>query len=152
VHYEYIPPFDPEWLLHLDVFAFLVSAGLLIFSLLEHIYMFTASYVSCALKQRRNVAIAEKTFATLLPKEKEILGYLLHHNQRVFECTSDGGYASTLLSRRFVRIFAVAGQQFDYFSVPFIVDDDVWTAMRKNPGAFPYIEQERVAPPWRKPL
>jgi hypothetical protein len=57
---------------------------------------------------------AEKTeeyIPFMTPKDREIIAYLLHHNQRMFTCEPDGGHANLLLSRGIVRIAARPGSK-----------------------------------------
>ena len=45
----------------------------------------------------------QKYISLMTPKEREIIGYLLAKNQRMFTYKLDGGYASTLISRNIIR-------------------------------------------------
>jgi hypothetical protein len=89
-------------------------------------------------------------------RERQIFGYLIAKNQRVFTADSDGGYAATLLSMGFVRIIAHPGQHVDPFAVPMGIPDPVWDALIEHKDAFPYTPEYwhdrsgRVeAHPWR---
>jgi hypothetical protein len=42
---------------------------------------------------------AEEYIPFMTAKDKEIIAYLLHHNQRMFTCEPDGGHAGLLLSQ-----------------------------------------------------
>jgi hypothetical protein len=45
----------------------------------------------------------EEELSELTKQDREILSYLLHHNQRMFECALDGGAARMLICRGIVR-------------------------------------------------
>ena len=54
----------------------------------------------------------------LSKKEREIIAYLLRHNQRMFTAEMDGGHAATLIARGIVRNALRPGQAFDVTDVP----------------------------------
>ena len=57
--------------------------------------------------------------------EKRIIGYLIHHNDKMFTGAVDGGYAVTLISRKIVVRALQGGQAFDAEDTPFAIPDDV---------------------------
>jgi hypothetical protein len=71
-------------------------------------------------------------------KDKEIIGYLLHHNQRLFETAKDAGYAAPLLSKGIIRISAQQGQMLDLTRVPFEISDYIWTELLNHREKFQY--------------
>jgi hypothetical protein len=71
-------------------------------------------------------------------KDKEIIGYLLYHNQRMFQTEQDGGYAAPLISKDIIIISAKRGQVMDMSRVPFEVPDYIWLVFKKNQHLFPY--------------
>lgn len=83
-------------------------------------------------------------------REKEIIGYLLHHNQKVFQTDEDGGYAAPLISRGIVRRSGVPGQVIDVRRVPFEIPDHVWAVLESHRNAFPCNgpDREGATPPW----
>ncbi len=89
-------------------------------------------------------------------KEREIIGYLLAKNQKMFGAEIDGGYASTLLARGIVRIAAKAGQHIDEMDVPMEIPDYVWEVLSAHRDKSPYTPQrmrDGVEPhPWRVPV
>jgi hypothetical protein len=89
-------------------------------------------------------------------KEREIIGYLLAKNQKMFGAASDGGYASTLLSRGIVRVAARQGQHIDMMDVPMEIPDYVWEVLSAHRDQFPYTPRgtrNGVEPhPWRVPM
>jgi hypothetical protein len=91
----------------------------------------------------------EEYIPFMTPKDKQIIGHLLHHNQRMFECEPDGGYARLLLSRGIVRIAARPGQQCDHFHVPFEIPLHIWEVLVRHKEAFPYQPGRNGSDPWR---
>jgi hypothetical protein len=85
----------------------------------------------------------------MTPKDKEIIGYLLHHNQRMFDCEPDGGHARLLLSRGIVRIAARPGQQVAYMNVPFEIPLNIWNVLVKHKQLFPCVTDDDGGHPWR---
>jgi hypothetical protein len=86
---------------------------------------------------------------TLSKKEREILAYLLHHNQRMFTCDTDGGHAATLISRSIVRRAVKPGQVFAFDDMPVEVPLEVWRFLRANADKFPYDGDDDDPHPWR---
>jgi len=68
----------------------------------------------------------------LSSKEREILAYLRHHNQRLFTCAADGRHAATLISRGIVHRALKQGQIFDYLDMPVEIPIEVWRFLREN--------------------
>jgi hypothetical protein len=87
---------------------------------------------------------------TLSKKEREIIAYLLHHNQRLFTCDVDGGHAATLISRSIVRRALKPGQVFDYDDMPVEVPLEIWRFLRAHVDKFPYDGDGEEPHPWRK--
>ena len=88
----------------------------------------------------------------MTPKERDIIAYLLAHNQKMFTNTPDGGYANTLISKGIVVCALRRGQTSTYFEMPFEVPDHVWSVLAEHRAEFPYTSPEPsgTAPhPWR---
>jgi hypothetical protein len=105
-------------------------------------------------KPRRNVDQDEQTkieedLGELTEQERKILAYLLHHNQRMFECALDGGNARLLISRGIVRSALRPGQVFDAENVPMEVPRPIWSLLKKHRSMFPYEPAEDDGHPWR---
>jgi hypothetical protein len=81
-------------------------------------------------------------------KEREIIAYLLHHNQKVFQTTQDGGYAAPLIAKGIVWPVGMAGQVFDANRVPFEIPDYVWAILVASRTTFPYDPSTEGAAPW----
>jgi hypothetical protein len=62
----------------------------------------------------------------MTPKEREIIAYLLAHNQKTFTAESDGGHAATLLGRGIVTVIAQPGEHLDPEHVPMTIPDSLW--------------------------
>ncbi len=71
-------------------------------------------------------------------KDREIIGYLLYHNQKTFQADSDGGYAAPLISRGIISVMCRPGQVFDPSWMPFEIPDYAWSVLEKNRSSFPY--------------
>jgi hypothetical protein len=84
-------------------------------------------------------------------KEKEIIGYLLHHNQKVFQTDQDGSYAAPLISKGIVVVAVRPGQVVDPLRVPFEIPDHIWSVLQSQRAQFPYVppkDGEREVHPW----
>lgn len=95
------------------------------------------------------MAEIESDFDTLNEKEREILAYLLHHNERLFSAAGDGGYASTLIARGMVADATRPGQVYHFSDVPMEVPRPVWALLKKHREKFPYNGNEDGPYPWR---
>ena len=71
-------------------------------------------------------------------QDRSIIGYLLHHNQKMFQHEIDGGYAASLISKGIIRRALRAGQCFEINWVPFEIPDHVWDVLVANREVFPY--------------
>jgi hypothetical protein len=87
---------------------------------------------------------------TLSKTEREILAYLLHHNQRMFTSAVDGGRASTLISRGIVRRALRGGQVFDYEDMPVEIPMQIWRFLKARAAEFPYDGDGDEPHPWRR--
>lgn len=81
--------------------------------------------------------------------DREIVAYLLHHNQRMFECAWDGGNASLLIARGIVRSAQREGQIVDAENVPMAIPKHVWNLLMKHKSEFPYKPSKDGGDPWR---
>ncbi|MBY2906055.1 hypothetical protein [Rhizobium leguminosarum] len=109
-----------------------------------------------SLAMRQNIRKLEKEFRDQVPylsgKERQIFGYLLHHRIKTFTADHSGGYAATLIARRYIHYAGVRGQSFDIDECPMLVPDYVWKVLEEDPSNFPYIpdlESGHEAQPWR---
>ncbi len=100
-----------------------------------------------ALKNRVRTYIEHMT-----DKERQIIGYLLAKNQKIFTVDSDGGYAATLISAGIVVRALTPGQVFTLSEMPVMVPDDAWQVLSENRDKFPYKAPkpgETETHPWR---
>jgi HEPN domain-containing protein len=81
--------------------------------------------------------------------EREIISYLLHHNQRMFTADFDGGHAATLISRGLVKSAVRPGQAFDVTDVPMEIPRPIWNIIKRMKERFPYSGDEDDPYPWR---
>jgi hypothetical protein len=93
-------------------------------------------------------AISEE-LSELSERERDIIAYLLHHNQRMFTADLDGGHASTLMARGLVRNAVRPGQVFDITDVPMEIPRPIWNAIKTVKDRFPYSGSEDDPHPWR---
>jgi len=97
-----------------------------------------ASMLAQRLMVRRAQLRVEKDIPAMTEQEREIIGYLLAKNQKMFTNTIDGGFANTLISREIVVCALLPGQSATAFGVPFRVPDHVWDILMRHKGEFPY--------------
>ena len=88
--------------------------------------------------KRREAREIREFIPYMTDKDREIIGYLLHHNQKMFQADQDGGYAAPLISKGIIRQSGRAGQVVTTSSMPFEVPNHIWSVLKKNQEAFPY--------------
>ncbi len=101
--------------------------------------------------RRRHAEDVRKYISHMTEKDRQIIGYLLHYNQKVFDADQDGGYAAPLISKRVIRCALIPGQAFDVIRVPFEIPDHVWSVLKENRESFPYtppVNDEDEVYPW----
>ncbi len=106
------------------------------------------------LKRHKERAVRE-FIPYMTDTDRAIIGYLLCHNQKMFQAEQDGGYAAPLISKGIIQRSGVHGQAVDLTRMPFEVPDHVWSVLEKNREAFPYeppptgeVEKHPWAIPW----
>jgi hypothetical protein len=99
--------------------------------------------------QNDEVNDAEEYIPYMTAKDREIVAYLLHHNQRLFTADSDGGHAKLLLTKGIVRIAAKAGQHIDLENVPFEIPKHIWDVLDRHKQQSPYETDDDAPYPWR---
>jgi hypothetical protein len=103
------------------------------------------------LAKRRKTQEVRDFIPFMTKKDKEIIGYLLYHNQKVFQTNQDAGYAAPLLSKGIIRIAANRGQVIDTTRVPFEVPDYIWQVLESHRESFAYAPPkpgEKQIHPW----
>lgn len=151
-----MPPL-PAWAMQLAALAFLVTAGLALASLLSNTFTFFP--VQKWFLTWYNLGRAKRRVRDYIPhmnkQERDTIAYLLAKNEKMFKADSDGGYASTLLSRGIIRVAAKPGQHIDLLDTPMEVPDYVWDVLVKHKDQFPYTPQlgqgDVERKPWRVP-
>ena len=129
-HLGWLPPLEP-WM------ELIAVAGLLLFGCLA-----VASVLSALLKFfpiqkwllhwitfHRQKRAARNYIQHMTPKERPIIAYLLAKNQKMFTCASDGGYATTLISRGILVRALKSGQVFATEDMPVAVPDHIWKVL-----------------------
>lgn len=91
----------------------------------------------------------EAELSELSEQKREIIAYLLHHNQRMFECAWDGGHAKMLISRGIVQSAQRTGQIVDAENVPMEIPRPIWNMLKKHANEFPYTGLDDDPYPWR---
>jgi hypothetical protein len=157
-----LPPLDPPWLT-LVVYAVLFTSGALCAAAIGSAIQDGAKAIWGWVQRRRAKAKAKQAFVNDIPflneKERQILGYLREKRQKTFDVDQDGGYASTLLGKRYIYFIGQTGQTWDPRRVPVAVAEHVWEVMQERPNDFPYrpeFSTEGRGPkvemhPWRIP-
>jgi HEPN domain-containing protein len=82
-------------------------------------------------------------------KEREIISYLLHRNERMFTADMDGGHAGTLIARGIVKSAVRPGQVFDPTDMPMEIPRAIWNVIKELKDQFPYSGDEDDPYPWR---
>jgi hypothetical protein len=145
-----LPPLD-AWVIQLAAFAFILSACLAIFSLGTAFYEPIRKRIVRSHRIRTEQKALRKYIPHMLPKEREIIGFLLSKNQKMFTGASDGGYARTLISRRIIVRALIPGQGVDYDAIPYAIHDHIWDVLVQHKDEFPYRRTGRGIDPWREP-
>jgi hypothetical protein len=70
--------------------------------------------------------------------ERQIIGYLLTKNQKMFVATLDGGHAMPLISQQIIVRALGPNQVFDHYNVPWVIPDNIWRVLIENKENFPY--------------
>jgi len=89
------------------------------------------------LKRKKIKAVAE-FIPFMTDKDKEIIGYLFYHKQKMFQADNDGGYAAPLISKGIIRVACKKGQVYSSPWTPFEIPDYVWSVLEKHKEQFPY--------------
>ncbi|MFA6206715.1 MAG: hypothetical protein WC689_10935 [Methylocystis sp.] len=102
-------------------------------------------------QERRERAHVRDYISHMTEKEREIIGYLLAKNQKVFTAAMDGGHAMPLLSQRIVIKALQPGQNFDSENTPMVIPDHIWGVLQAHKDFFPYKSpvDEVETHPWR---
>ncbi len=124
----------------------LPSIGALIFGFLSlaSIASAAAKYIKPGVRidqwrmRRRKIKEIIEYIPYMSDKDREIIGYLLYHKQKMFQADNDGGYAAPLISKGIIRVACKAGQTYDSRWTPFEIPDYAWSVLERNKEHFPY--------------
>lgn len=155
VHWGWLPPLE-SWMTLLAAFIFLLCGCLACASFFSTFFRFfpIQKWLVHWINIYRAKCGLRNYIQYMTPNERKIIGYLLAKNQKTFLAESDGGYASTLISRGFVTIIAKRGQHLDMNDVPMAIPDHFWDVLQKHKNDFPYTPPARgetEVHPWRVP-
>lgn len=117
--------------------GFIFSAAWVVVTIASATYRVTVSRVRHIKFKREENKRVIAAIPQLNGKEKEILGYLLWDNQRMFTNTLDCGHAATLVSKGFVVLAAKRGQAISQFEVPVEIPEYVWKILLERKSEFP---------------
>lgn len=102
-------------------------------------------------RKRQQAKDVRRFIPYMTEKDREIIGYLLYHNQKMFQADEDAGYAAPLLSKGIIRISAIRGQSVDLTRVPFEIPDHIWAELERHKDKFGYkppAKGETEIHPW----
>jgi len=156
VKFKIIPTTDSPFWIALPVIGTVVFGCLAlaaIGSALAKVFKLGAKFDQRRLRRRKEKAVLEY-IPYMTDKEREIIGYLLYHKQKIFQTTQDGGYAAPLISKGIIQCSVMPGQAIDQVRVPFEVPDHVWRVLEKEREVFPYNpppNDEAESHPWAIP-
>ena len=153
VRSEDIPVTNSSLWIAVPAITSLVCGGLALAAFGNAITIFTKNWASRYFARRKYRKMVEKCIPHMTEQDRAIIGYLLYHNQKTFQATSDGGYAAPLIGKRIIRVAAVHGQTLDPNWVPFEVVDDAWDVLIGFRENFPYQPPrgETETHPWAIP-
>jgi len=146
-------PADPLWIF-LVWLAFLISAFLALAAIGDGLVK--AIKPAQRLDRRRAIRHAQRKTRDFIPfmtpKDREIVGYLLHYRQKMFSTNIDGGYAAPLIAKGIITRAMSQPQFVDALRMPFAIPDHIWAVLEENRDQFPYQPPSRgpgrEAPPW----
>ena len=150
-------PGTPWWVSLIALFAAVLCGFLCLGSIGKAVYGFAPLQIWVVHLWNNHNAVknAEAYIPHMQEREREIVAYLLHHNQKVFQADAGGGFAAPLISQRIIVRALQPGQVFYADDTPFAVPDPVWKVLVEHRHKFPYTEparHERRGHPWRVPI
>ncbi len=157
VKYEVIPTTDNPLWIALPAIGALIFGSLALAAMgsaLAKILKPAARFDRWRLK-RLDERVVRAFIPYMTDTDRVIIGFLLYHNQKMFQAEQDGGYAAPLISKGIIRRTGVHGQSVDLARMPFEVPDHIWSVLDKNREKFPYVppptgevEKHPWAIPW----
>lgn len=153
-HWNWIPPLD-RLVVQAVWFALLLTASLSVSSIASSVNGFLQPRVWIVRwsKLRSERHAVRDYIPHMQDREREIIGYLLAKNQKMFSAEADGGYAAPLLSRGIVRIAVRPNQHVALMDVPMVIPDHIWEVLVEHKDQFPNTPPKKGdAHPWRVPM
>jgi hypothetical protein len=152
--WKVIPPLPP-WAVQISIFGFLLCTALTVVAVISwSLQLFAVR--NRFVRWRRHAAdrrVVRNYIPHMTSVEKEIISYLLEHNQKAFTGDSDGGYATTLISRGVIVSALRPNQVILESQFPFEILDHVWGVLVEHKAEFPYKPSTKprdASPhPWR---
>jgi hypothetical protein len=142
----------PAWATLTMVFVALLTGALAVSSALSAFFKFfpVGRWIAHYHRRHAERGLLREYIPQMTAREREIIAWLLHHNQTTIITASDGGYAMPLISHRILIRALQPGQVFDLENTPFVIPDHLWAELEKHRAAFPYEENDE-GHPWRIP-
>ena len=145
-------PHSEDWIIVLAMALMLLAGFLWLVSVVNVLNkMFRPrDHIIYWIKRRKQAREVERYIPFMNPMEREIVGYLLFHQQKTFTVSIDGGRAATLISRSIVERALAPGQVFGHGDMPVMIPDNVWDILMKHKDKFPYIppNEKKEKYPW----
>jgi hypothetical protein len=150
-----IIPSAEAWEIRAAAFGFLLFGSPWLANVVAALLQFfpPAPWLARWIAIRREQAHLRAYIPNMTDKEREIVGYLLEKNQKLFIAAQDGGYAMPLVSQRIVRIALQPGQTYDFEHTPMVIPDHLWEVLVAHKDRFPssLTRGDHEPHPWRIP-
>ena len=120
-------------------------------SLLAHLWNTTKclrQHLAEMFHHHRDKKRIQRKLDYLIPKEREIIAYLLAKQQRVLEVLPDGEQAASLIAKGFV-VWTARKPPAIHRDITVEVPAHVWDVLVKNRAKFPYEAPKPETHPWR---
>jgi hypothetical protein len=140
-----------HWVVEIAVIVALTCGCLSVVSVLSYLLPRARNLGTQVWQRRRRQLDVAACISQMTSGEREIVGYLLANNQRMFTNTPDCGHAATLVSKGIVVCAARAGQPVTHYEVPFEIPASIWKVLQAHASEFPRATIEAGQPhPWRR--
>jgi hypothetical protein len=152
--WEWLPPLAP-WMVQLAVVGLVICTFLTIGNFLSWINksLGVRTFIMYCIERRQAQKEVRDYIPQMTDKERQIIGYLLVKNQKVFHANYGGGHAATLISRGIIVRHVPPGQVVAPGAhIPMTIPDHVWRVFVNHKADFHYDPPrlgEQEIPPWR---
>ncbi len=114
---------------------------------------FLPSKVKAYIQIRNEKKSARNFIPYMTIKDRKIIGYLLYHNEKMFQHSRNGGSAIPLISKGIIRAAFKEEQFCGAYGFPFEIPDHIWLVLKAHQKKFPYVpppdgETETETKPW----